>query len=272
MLAPVLLLVLAVLAAPSMAAQNSNAAEPATAQGAEPVQAAIPVAPAVEPAAAQAPKAPTPVAVPIQPLAAVPVKPDALLLFRQGRDLESAGKTAEAQAKYAQSVVICNQELAQNPKRIESYVVKCWSLFRLSKYGDVIANGQAALKIQFDARISEVMGEAYFFLDQMQNSLKALQRYVAVEGEEGDRFSTAYFFMGEAYLRLKEYNHADMAYSMAVHMDPGLPRWWYRLGMACEGLGDRARAYTAYGKAIALRPDFQDAIDAQKRVKPKAGN
>ncbi|HUW39993.1 MAG TPA: tetratricopeptide repeat protein [Rectinemataceae bacterium] len=189
----------------------------------------------------------------------------------QGRDLESAGKTSDAQAKYSQSVAICNRELAQNPNRIESYVVKCWSLLRLGKYSDVISNGQTALKIQFDARISEVMGEAYFFLDHMNESLKALQRYVSVVGEGGDRFSSAYFFMGEAYLRLKQYNHADMAYSMAVHVDPGLPRWWYRLGMACESLGDYKRAYSAYAKAVALRPSFQDALDALGRVKPKAG-
>ena len=232
---------------------------------------ALPQTPA-QPEAAPAAVAPAASVAPAAPAAiAAPEKPDALLLYMQGRDLESAGKTAEAQAKYTQSVAVCNQELAQNPNRIESYVVKCWSLLRLGKYGDVISNGQTALKIQFDARISEVMGEAYFFLDQMDDSLKALQRYVSTVGEGGDRFSSAYFFMGEAYLRLKQYNHADMAYSMAVHVDPGLPRWWYRLGMACESLGDYKRAYSAYAKAVALRPSFQEAVDALDRVKPKAG-
>ncbi|MGO8692715.1 MAG: tetratricopeptide repeat protein [Rectinemataceae bacterium] len=263
------LLALTIIAVPHHAgAQSSDTAEPPPAQSAAPAQDSTPPARAVEPAAVPAPM--IPVVVPVQPQAAA-ARPDALLLYRQGRDLESAGKTAEAEAKYSQSIAVCNQELAQNPKRTDSHVVKCWSLFRLSKYGEVIADGQAALKIQFDARISEVTGESYFYLDQMDSSLKALQRYVDAAGEDGDRFSTAYFFMGEAYLRLKEYNHADMAYSMAVYKDPGLPRWWYRLGMTCEFLGDWKRAYTAYGKAIALKPDFQEALDAQSKIKAKAG-
>ncbi|HTX74348.1 MAG TPA: tetratricopeptide repeat protein [Rectinemataceae bacterium] len=198
-------------------------------------------------------------------------KPDALLLYRQGRDLESAGKTADAQAKYTQSVAICSQELAQDPKRMEAYVVKCWSLFRLGRHDEVISNGLAALKIQFDPRVSEVMGESFYFLGQMDSSLKYLQRYVDAVGEDGDRFSTAYFFMGEAYLRLKKYSHADMAYSTAVSKDPSMSRWWYRLGMACEYLEDWKRAYQAYSKAVSLSPGYQDALDGQGRVKPKAG-
>ena len=212
---------------------------------------------------------PPPVAAP--PSAAPAAKPDALLLYRQGRDLETAGKAADAQAKYNQSVSICNQELAQDPKRIEAYVVKCWSLFRLNRHDEVISNGQTALKIQFDPRISEVMGESFYFLGQMDNTLKYLQRYVDAVGDSGDRFSTAYFFMGEAYLRLKKYSHADMAYSVAVSKEPTMSRWWFRLGTTCESLGEWKRAYDAYTKALSLSPGYQDALDGLGRVKPKAG-
>jgi len=203
--------------------------------------------------------------------AAQPAKADALLLYRQGRDLESAGKQAEAQAKYAESVAICEQELASDPKRIEAYVVKCWSLFRLGRHQEVIATGQAALKIQFDARATEVMGESFYHLGQMDNSLKYLQRYVDAAGEGGDRVPTAYFYMGEAYLRLRKFSHADIAYSTAVKREPNMPRWWYRLGWACEQLQEYKRAYDAYSRALALTPSYQEAIDAQARVKPKAG-
>jgi tetratricopeptide (TPR) repeat protein len=198
-------------------------------------------------------------------------KPDALLLFRQGRDLDAAGKIAEAQAKYAEAVTICDLELAEDGKRLEAYVVKCWSLFRLGRHQEVVAIGTASLKIQYDARIAEVMGESYYYLGQMDSALKYLQKYIETAGDTGDRGPTAYFFMGEAYLRQKRYAHADMAYSLAVAREPNMPRWWFRLGSACESLAEYKRALDSYAKALALNPTYQEALDAQARVKPKAG-
>ncbi len=196
-------------------------------------------------------------------------KLDALLMYRQGRDLETAGKQADAQAKFAQAVSVCDQELSGDPKRLEAYVVKCWSLFRLGRHAEVISTGQAGMKVSFDARISEVMGESYYFLNQMENSIKYLQKYIEASGDNGDRGPTAYFFMGEAYLRLKKYSHADIAYSTAVLKEPSMPRWWFRLGNACEAAGDWKRAMDAYNKALALSPAYAEALTAQARAKAK---
>ena len=196
-------------------------------------------------------------------------KPDALLLYRQGRDLETANKTADAQAKYQQSVSVCDAELAQDSRRIEAYVVKCWSLFRLGKHQEVINSGSLAMKIQFDARIAEIMGESYFYLGQNDLALKSFQKFVDSTDPSADRLPTAYFYMGEIYSRLRKYSHADIAYSMAVTREPSMPRWWFRLGLSCENLGEWKRASDSYARALALSPDMQDAKDAQARVKPK---
>lgn len=196
---------------------------------------------------------------------------DALLLYRQGRDLDAANKIPEAQAKYSQSIAICDQELATDPRRIEAYVVKCWSLFRLNRYQDVVAVGQASMKVQFDPRISEIMGESYFFLGQNGEALRAFQKFFESAPEGADRLPTAYFYVGEVYFRQKRFSHADIAYSTAVKGEPSMPRWWYRLGLTCENLGEWKRAYDAYGKALALSPAMGDAIEGRDRVKPKAG-
>lgn len=82
---------------------------------------------------------------------------------------------------------------------------------------------------------------------------------------------TAYFYVGELYSRLKKFSHADIAYSYAVAKEPSMPRWWYRLGLACENLGEWRRAYDAYSKALALSPTLEDALAARDRVKTKAG-
>ncbi|MDP3178874.1 MAG: tetratricopeptide repeat protein, partial [Spirochaetaceae bacterium] len=126
-------------------------------------------------------------------------------------------------------------------------------------------------KLQFDARAAEIMGESYFHLNKMTESLKYLQKYIEAVGDSGDRVSTAYFYMGEVYLRLKKFSHADMAYSTAVAREPSMPRWWYRLGQTCENLEEWKRAYDAFGKALALNPTYQEALDGQARARPKAG-
>jgi tetratricopeptide (TPR) repeat protein len=208
-----------------------------------------------------------PASAPSPASAAAAPKLDALVLYRQGRDLETAGRMTDAQTKYVQSIAICDKEIASSPKRIEAYVVKCWGLFRLNRHAEVISTGQDAMKINFDARVSEVMGESYYFLGQMDNSLKCLQKYLEVAGDDGDRGPTALFFLGETYLRLKKYSHADIAYSTALAKEPSMPRWWLRLGAACEAEGEWQRSLDAYTKALALSPAYQEAKDGQARMK-----
>ena len=74
-------------------------------------------------------------------------KPDALKLYRDGRNYDTAGQTALAKEAFQQSVDICRLELQQNPRNIESYVVLGWSLLKLENYQEVIKISQEALKI-----------------------------------------------------------------------------------------------------------------------------
>ena len=191
---------------------------------------------------------------------------DALVLYKQGRDLEAAGRTADAATKYRESVEVCDRELASDPTRMDAYTVKCWSLFRLERYREVVDIGTAALKVKFDARVLEVMGEAYFHLGNDAESLRLLQRYVENSGEYGDRVPTAYFYMAECYFRMKRYDHADIAYAMATYREPGIARWWYRFAGNAEAVGDYGKAYDLYGKALALNPGLPEAVAGQARV------
>lgn len=193
---------------------------------------------------------------------------DALLLFRQGRDLDAAGKTDEAKALYVKSIAICDGEIAADPRRMDAYAVKCWSLFRLNRHQDVIATGTAAMKLVFDARIAEAMGESYYFLGKNDLAIQSFTKYLE-SGQFGDRISTAYFFLGETYLRMHKWSHADIAYTTAVKLEPSMARWWYRLGQVCENLGDWHRAVDDYTKALSLSPGMQEATAGLARAKAK---
>ncbi len=196
-------------------------------------------------------------------------KADALLLYNQGRNLDTAGKKTEAAVKYREAITVCDRELASDPTRMDAYTVKCWSLFRLDRFKEVVSTGTAALKVKFDARIVEVMGESYFHLNDDASALKFLQRYIENAGEYADRVATAYFYMGEAYLRAKRYDHADIAYSIATYREGNIARWWFRYGSAVEALGEYARAADLYARALRLNPGMTEAIEAQARVKAR---
>lgn len=193
-------------------------------------------------------------------------KPDALKLYRNGRDLEAAGRSADASEAYRQAIEICKQDLVVNPKNMDAYTIETWALIRLGKYQESVDRCTEALKVTNDYRVVETMGEAYFYLRQYKESLKQMERYVDA-APKGERISTAYFFIGEIYRLTREYNHADIAYSTAVYLEPSLSLWWYRLGTVRESVGDKTGAQTAYQRALKLRPDYKEANEGLNRVR-----
>ncbi len=193
-------------------------------------------------------------------------KPDALKLYRSGRDLEIAGRTEDAKAAYGQAIEVCKQELADNPKNIEAYTIYGWSLIRTARYQEAVAVCTEALKVSQDVRVIETLGEGHFYLSNYKESLKYMESYIDA-APRGERISTAYFFVGEIYRLSKRFNHADIAYSAACQLEPSISLWWYRLGGARESLGDKKGAQEAYQRAIKLRPDYKEAADGLSRVR-----
>ncbi|HCM29010.1 MAG TPA: hypothetical protein DIC34_21155 [Treponema sp.] len=204
------------------------------------------------------------------PAFAQETKPDALKTYRLGRDFEAQGRTAEATERYEEAVRICKEEISQNATNMDSYTVLTWALLRQKKYPEAAEWGQKGLKMNpNDHRVIESIGEAYFYMNDFKESLKAMQRYVDA-APQGERVSVAYFFMGEIYRIGKQFRHADIAYTTAVKLEPNLPLWWYRLGIAREGAGEPASAALAFERAVALSPGYKEASEGLARAK-KAG-
>jgi len=198
-------------------------------------------------------------------------KPDALKSYRIGRDLEAQGRMNDANVRYEEAVQICKQEIAQNATNMDSYTVLTWALLRQKKYNEVIEWAQKGLKVNpSDYRIIETMGEAYFYLNQYDLSLKNMQKYIDY-APNAERVSVAYFFMGEIYRIKRKYNHAEISYTTAVRLEPNLSVWWYRLGSVREALGDYAGSLTAYERAVKLNPSYKEALDGAERVKKRLG-
>jgi tetratricopeptide (TPR) repeat protein len=195
---------------------------------------------------------------------------DALQNYRTGRDLEARNRMEEAERYYAEAIRICREEIVRNAGNMDSYAVLTWTLQRQQKYSEVIAWGERALRIASDMRITETMGEAYFYLNNYTESLRFMQRYVNAL-PRGDRASVAYFFIGEIYRLSGKWRHADIAYTTAVRLEPGSALWWYRLGSVRESAGENAFAVEAYERALSLNPNYRDASEALSRMRPPAG-
>jgi tetratricopeptide (TPR) repeat protein len=196
--------------------------------------------------------------------------PGALQSYRSGRDLEARERMQDAEFYYNEAVRICTDEISRNAATRDSYTVLAWTLQRQRKYADVIIWGERGLRLFADEyRIMETMGEAYFYLDDYDNSLRFMQRYVNFL-PQGERASVAYFFIGEIYRLRRKYRHADIAYTTAVRLEPGVALWWYRLGTVRESAGDKGPAATAYDQALRLNPNYQQARDGAARLRPPA--
>jgi tetratricopeptide (TPR) repeat protein len=193
-------------------------------------------------------------------------KPDALKIYRNGFQLDNVGRTADAKAAYEQAIGVCKQDLIENPKNMDAYTVYSWALFRLGRYREGTEICTEALKIASDFRVVETLGECYFYLANYKESLKYMEKYIDA-APRGDRISTAYFFVGEIYRLTKLYNRAEIAYTAAVYLEPGISLWWYRLGAMRETVGDKSAAATAYERALKLKPTYKEATDGFNRVR-----
>ncbi|MDR2747700.1 MAG: tetratricopeptide repeat protein [Treponema sp.] len=180
-------------------------------------------------------------------------RPDALLEYRN--------------SNYERAVAICKDEITQNSNNLDSYVVICWSLLRLNRFEEAASYARTGRNLsRYDVRITEILGEISYFAGRNSEALQYFQEYINL-APEGQRIDMVYYFLGEIYIRLGRYRHADIALSTAVHWMPGNAAWWTRLAYARENAGDMAEAVTAYERALVLDAQLTDARRGLERVR-----
>ena len=181
---------------------------------------------------------------------------DALVLYRNG--------------KYAEAIKICELEITEDPYNIDSYCVLCWSLVRNRQYAEAEQRAAEARKVNStDVRLIEIQAEAKFYLGKNTSALELFQNYIANVPPNGSRIGNAYYYMGEIYIRQAKYQHADIAFSTAVHTEPLVDYWWTRCGYAREMTGSYSSSLEAYNKALELNSANSDALRGRERVVAK---
>jgi cytochrome c-type biogenesis protein CcmH/NrfG len=81
-------------------------------------------------------------------------KADALELYRLG--------------KYLEAIKVCQEELAESPKNIDSHVVLGWSQLKLKRYAEALQTAENADVISpHDPRLVQITGEARYYLGRI---------------------------------------------------------------------------------------------------------
>ncbi|GHV29081.1 hypothetical protein AGMMS4952_14190 [Spirochaetia bacterium] len=168
---------------------------------------------------------------------------------------------------YESAVTVCKNELAVNPSNLESHVVICWSLISLGRYEEALNYArQGRILSRYDPRIIEILGEISYYQGRNSEGLDYFQEYINL-APEGGRIDMVYYFIGEIYILLGRFRHADIALSTAVHYMPGNAAWWTRLAYARENAGELAEAVHAYKQALVLNAQYTDARRGLERTR-----
>ncbi|WP_407427498.1 tetratricopeptide repeat protein [Treponema sp.] len=180
-------------------------------------------------------------------------KQDALVLYRNGN--------------YPEAIKVCEQEIIDNPRNIDSYCVLCWSLVRNRQYAEAEVRSLEARKLApADVRLMEILAESYYYQGKNTSALDMFRTYIANAPSNAARIGNAYYYMGEIYIRQGKYQHADISMTTAVYTEPLVDLWWTRCGYAREMAGSYASALDAYNKAIELKATNADALRGKERV------
>ena len=180
-------------------------------------------------------------------------RPDALQAFRDG--------------EFERSIAICRSEIAENPRNLEAHVVICWSLMALGRLEEARTYATAGRNIsRYDVRLILILGEVAFSQGRNADALRYFQDFINL-APDGPRKDRVYYLLGEVYMRLGRFRHADIALTTAVHRVPGNAVWWTRLAYARENAGDLTAAVAAYERAISLNSQLGDAQRGLERVR-----
>ena len=184
-------------------------------------------------------------------------KPDALVLYNN--------------EKFREAIKVCKNELAEMPRNKDSYVVMGWSLLAIRDYEEAIVQmGKALAFAPNDPRLLRTMGKALYKHGRGKDSLRYFQKLINVSTDVNS-LADIYYYTGEIYIDLKEYNNADISFTTALHFRSNKASWWSRLGYARELNEDYEWALAAYEKAIDLEPGLDEAVRGINSVNKKLG-
>lgn len=170
------------------------------------------------------------------------------------------------EGKYDVAINECEKEIAADENNIDSHITLTLSYIALKDYAKAYTASQRGRKVQqYHPRLIEMQAISCYHLGRNIESLNLLQTYLSYTSQEKD-VSEIYYYMGEIYLRLSQYHHADIALTTAVSIRPFEVSWWTRLGYVREKSKTYKYSLEAYQKALSFDNNYSDALEGKRRV------
>jgi tetratricopeptide repeat protein len=186
--------------------------------------------------------------------------------FFSTEEMTSLSSRLYREGKYSEAILECEKELVSNGNNIDSYITLTYSYIAMKDFVKAYNASQRGRKVQqYHPRLIEMQAISCYQLGRNIESLNLLQTYLSYTSQEKD-VSEIYYYMGEIYLRLSQYQHADIALSTAVSIRPFEIAWWARLGYVREKSKTYKYSLEAYQKALSFDNNYFDALEGKKRV------
>jgi tetratricopeptide (TPR) repeat protein len=204
-----------------------------------------------------------------KPAARLPLLACLACLAFLGAGLGAQANEAQAafkEGRYEDAVALSLQVVEKDPAAVEGYLVLWWSYLKESNWESALSYALKAYnQHRYDYRLAEILGRASYSLGRNDESLRYFQEYVTLL-PEGTQAGPIYFLMGELYIRLGRFSHADISFTTAVNFMPTDAYAWFRLGYSRERAGDYPNALAAYDQSLKLNPGLKDSSMGKQRV------
>lgn len=177
---------------------------------------------------------------------------DALGLYREGL--------------YKEAIEQTRKEIRINPKNMDARTIQTWSLISMKKYEEAEKVAIESLEINpQDARIIEILGEAYFYQNKLDPALKEFSKYVET-APQGARIGKVYSFMGDAFFKQKKFFESELAYTAATRDIPNSFSLWLKVGESRLAIKNDEGAKIAFEKVLEIYPNNTQALQYLKNI------
>jgi tetratricopeptide (TPR) repeat protein len=138
---------------------------------------------------------------------------------------------------------------------------KCADLLcRQQKYDEAISlYRQAAMLTPQRVDIAESFGDCCILAGRWADASEVFSKLAASCDQENKK-SSYLQLLAMCQVNAGQYGSAVTSYSKLNAKDRDSAQIWLRMGQAALGAGDAERAYTCSKRALAIQPDFTDAI------------
>ncbi len=169
--------------------------------------------------------------------------------FRDGNELQEAGRFAEAIARYERAISLKSDYM-------EAYRNRGNALRELGRLAEAVASYDQAIALRPNIASYTNRGNVLRELKRTEEALQSYDRAVALN----PRFAEIHSNRGSALQELGRFDEAVASYRRALSLKPDYAEAYANLGVALAALKRFDEALAAFDQAIELRGGYAEAI------------